>query len=114
MSPDLQQLAQVMLKMVEPVVQGGMAYLSAAESGAPGSCAQVWCPVCAVAAVASGEQHPLTAIVAEYGVALLALVRAVAEPDDPAPPDGDRKTPHEEQPTPGPGRYESIVVTIHE
>jgi hypothetical protein len=83
--------------------------------------------VCALAALASGEQHPLLTVVAEHSVALLGVVRALLEnaentenaeqsartappdgpPPPPEPPDGD-------QPPPGPGRYQHIPVTVEE
>ena len=45
----------------------------------PGKCQQVWCPVCALAALVTGEQHPLLTVVAEHSVALLAVVRAMVD-----------------------------------
>lgn len=112
--PDLQQLAQTLLVMLQPLIQAGKAYVSAADDGAPGKCTQVWCPVCAAVAVASGEHHPLTAIVAEHGAALLSLLDAMARPGAPAPPGDDGGSPDDEPPPPVPGAYEPIVVTIHE
>jgi hypothetical protein len=50
--------------------------------GAAGRCQQVWCPVCALAAVANGEQHPLLTVIADHSVALLAVIRGmVTDPD---------------------------------
>jgi len=37
----------------------------------------VWCPVCALAAVANGEQHPLLTVIADHSVALLAIIRGM-------------------------------------
>jgi len=86
--PELQRLAQTILAMLDPLVQAGAAVASAAaDAGAPGKCTQVWCPVCAVAAVASDQQHPLTSVIDEHGVALLALIHSIAKPKDPEPPD---------------------------
>ncbi|WP_099042429.1 hypothetical protein [Mycobacterium neglectum] len=124
--PELRQLAQTILDRLDPVVR--MAAARAAAGGAtPGKCQQVWCPVCALAALASGEEHPLLAVVADHSVALLAVVRALIEdadsaaqsaarsgdeppggsPPPPDPPDGD-------EPPPGPGRYQHIPVTVEE
>ena len=113
--PELQRLAQTILAMLDPLVQAGAAVASAAaDAGAPGKCTQVWCPVCAVAAVASDQQHPLTSVIDEHGVALLALIHSIAKPKDPEPPDDPaRGEPAEQSPHP-PSGYQPIVVTIHE
>jgi hypothetical protein len=128
--PELRQLAQTILDRLDPMVR--LAAARAAASGAgPGKCQQVWCPVCALAALAAGEQHPLLAVIADHSVALLTVVRAILEdtadaadaaqsaaaagdeppdgsPPPPDPPDGD------EPPPPGPGRYQHIPVTVEE
>jgi hypothetical protein len=117
--PELRQLAQTILDRLEPAVRLAAARASAGGTS-PGKCQQVWCPVCALAAVATGEQHPLLTVVADHSVALLAVVRAVIEdtadaadaaappPPPPEPPDGDQPPP------PGPGRYQHIPVTVEE
>jgi hypothetical protein len=126
LGPELRQLAQTILDRLDPALR--LAAARAAASGAgPSKCQQVWCPVCALAALASGEQHPLLTVVAEHSVALLGVVRALLEnaentenaeqsartappdgpPPPPEPPDGD-------QPPPGPGRYQHIPVTVEE
>jgi hypothetical protein len=101
-----------------------MAAARAAGSGdSPGKCQQVWCPVCALAALAAGEQHPLLTVIAEHSVALLAVVRAVVEdganaakadtpPEPPEPPSGPPSG--DEPPPPEPGRYQHIPVTVEE
>lgn len=89
-------------------------------SGEAGKCEQVWCPVCALAALVSGEQHPLLTVVADHSVALLTVIKAMLEdgPDGPVPDppgDGDHAPPPPRQPQPtGGGRYESIPVTVEE
>jgi hypothetical protein len=103
-----------------------MAAARAAGSGdGPGKCQQVWCPVCALAALVAGEEHPLLTVVAEHSVALLAVIRAVVEdsadtkgnippepPETPPPPTGP---PEGDQPPPTePGRYQHIPVTVEE
>ena len=120
--PELRQLAQTILDRLDPAVR--LAAARAAGSGdSPGKCQQVWCPVCALAALAAGEQHPLLTVIAEHSVALLAVVRAVVEdgantatppepPEAPPPPSG---LPGGDQPPPpGPGRYQHIHVTVEE
>jgi hypothetical protein len=121
--PELRQLAQTILDRLDPAVR--MAAARAAGSGdGPGKCQQVWCPVCALAALAAGEEHPLLTVVAEHSVALLAVIRAVIEgtadapngppepPDTPPPPTGP---PEGDQPPPTePGRYQHIPVTVEE
>lgn len=100
--PELQQLAQTVLAVIDPLIQA--VTTSKPTDGKPGKCEQTWCPVCAVAAIAAGETHPLAAIVAEHGAALLAVIRAVATPTEPdAEPPPDR-----------PSGYQPIPVTIYE
>ncbi len=133
LGPELRQLAQVILDRLDPAVRSAALLAAARSTDGPGSCQQVWCPVCALAALASGEQHPLLAVIADHSVALLTVVRAVIEnavdtadaadaaqsaagsggeaegpPPPPDPPDGD------EPPPPGPGRYQHIPVTVEE
>ena len=122
--PELRQLAQTILDRLDPAVR--LAAARAAGSGdAPGKCQQVWCPVCALAALVAGEQHPLLTVVAEHSVALLAVVRAIIEntadtggptppepPEAPPPPSGPPGG--DQPPPPGPGRYQHIPVTVEE
>jgi hypothetical protein len=117
--PELRQLAQIILDRLDPAVR--LAAARAAGSGdAPGKCQQVWCPVCALAALVAGEQHPLLTVIAEHSVALLAVVRAMVDnietppepPQAPPPPSGP---PGGDEPPPGgPGRYQHIPVTVEE
>ena len=119
MGPELRQLAQSILDKLDPAVR-----LAAARalSGGQGRCQQVWCPVCALAALVAGEQHPLLTVVAEHSVALLTVIKAVIDgadgggpkgPDE--PPDGAPRAPGGDEPPPsGPGRYEHIPVTVEE
>ena len=118
--PELRQLAQGILDKLDPAVR-----LAAARalSGGAGKCQQVWCPVCALAALVAGEQHPLLTVIAEHSVALLTVIKAVVEgpdgtgpkgPDDPPggpPPSGPGG---DEPPPPAPGRYQHIPVTVEE
>ena len=93
--PELRQLAQAILDRLDPAVR--LAAARAAGSGdGPGKCQQVWCPVCALAALVAGEQHPLLTVIAEHSVALLTVVRAMVE--DIA--ERRRRTPPPEPPQP--------------
>src|ERR1700730_2897788 len=99
LAPELRQLAQTILDRLDPAVRLAAAR-AAGSGGSPGKCQQVWCPVCAVAALAAGGHHPLLTIIAEHSVALLAVVREViqdtpataakteAPPEPPEPPSG--------------------------
>jgi hypothetical protein len=124
--PELRQLAQTILDRLDPAVR--LAAARAAGSGdGPGKCQQVWCPVCALAALVAGEQHPLLTVVGEHSVALLAAIRAILEdaadsaagsqrqgeppPEGPPSPDGPGGG---EPPPAGPGRYQHIPVTVEE
>jgi hypothetical protein len=116
LGPELRLLAQAILDKLDPAVR--FAAARAAGSGA-GKCRQVWCPVCALAALVAGEQHPLLTVIAEHSVALLAVVRAILEqaehetgPTGPEePPDGPPPAP---EPPPAPSRYQHIPVTVEE
>jgi hypothetical protein len=111
--PELQQLATTILAVVDPLLQAGAAaFASAAEGAGPGKCAQVWCPFCAVAALASGEHHPLASIVAEHGTALLTVLRAAAQSDVRAPAEGAAQMDADVHRTGG--RYSPIPVEIHD
>jgi len=115
--PELRQLAQTILDQLDPAVRLAAARLSA---GGDAKCQQVWCPVCALAALVNGEQHPMLSVIAEHSVALLAVVRAIADgagasgptetPEPPTTPDG----PPDESPPTGPGRYQHIPVNVEE
>jgi len=121
--PELRKLAQKILDQIDPAVR--LAASMAVGGGAgTGKCQQVWCPVCALAAVVSGDEHPLLTVVAEHSVALLAVIRAIVDQVDqttPTPP-----TPPPDGP-PGGGaepeaaadlgsttRYQPISVTVDE
>ena len=83
--PELRQLAQAILDRLDPAVR--LAAARAAGSGdGPGKCQQVWCPVCALAALVAGEQHPLLDVIAEHSVSLLAVIRALVEGADTSGP----------------------------
>lgn len=114
LGPELRQLAQTILDQLDPAVRLAAARLSGSGEG---KCQQVWCPVCALAALVNGEQHPMLSVIAEHSVALLAVVRAMADsagatetPEPPTTPDG----PSDEPPPDGPGRYQHIPVTVEE
>jgi hypothetical protein len=124
-TPELRQLAQSILDRLDPAVRMAAAR---AASGSDGKCQQVWCPVCALAALVSGEQHPLLTVIAEHSVALLSVVRAMTDamdtgagtpspPTDPSGPSGPvsgGRGPDEDPPRSGPGRYQHIPVTVEE
>jgi hypothetical protein len=125
--PELRALAQALLDRLDPAVRTAAA-LAAGRGG--GRCQQVWCPVCALAALVRGEQHPLLTVIADHSVALLALVRAMVDDLDdgrPAPSSYDRPPdtppggpanppdpPVDEPPPSGPGRYQHIPVSFDE
>lgn len=118
--PELRQLAQAILDRLDPALRAAAA-LAASRADQPAKCQQVWCPVCALAAVATGESHPLLAVVAEHSAALVTVLRAVLEdgapgpdgsgppPAEPPPPDG---VPAGDQPPVEPGRYQHIPVVV--
>lgn len=117
--PELRQLAQLILDRLDPAVRAAATMASEALRG-PGRCQQVWCPVCALAALVSGEQHPMLTVIAEHSVALMAAVRAMAADPRPesaeATPPVDTETPPETDPAAPPsttnGRYHRIDIVI--
>lgn len=121
--PELRALAQAILDRLDPAVRTAAAMASAAGSG-PGKCQQVWCPVCALAALATGEQHPLLTLIAEHSVALMAMIRAMtadaaATPADPGPeapdsPDGGGPNGEKAETRKSQGRYQHIPVTVED
>ncbi|MGP4054231.1 hypothetical protein ACTWP6_05305 [Mycobacterium sp. 4D054] len=126
LGPELRQLAQSILDKLDPAVRLAAARAQGVDGG-PGRCQQVWCPVCALAALISGEQHPLLSVLAEHSVALLTLVKAMVDdiertgggappepdgppPDEPGPPAPDGPS----GPSSTPGRYQHIPVSVEE
>ena len=114
--PELRQLAQTILDRLDPALRLAAARAAAAGSG-PGKCQQVWCPVCALVALAAGEQHPMLTVIADHSVALLAVVKALIAQSEsgpsgggtpPPPPDGPPDRPHRPaRPTPA-GRAAAV------
>lgn len=125
--PELRRLAQAILNGIDPAVR---AAAIRAASGGTGKCQQVWCPVCALAAVISGEQHPMLTVIADHSVALLDVIRAMvddierasapaaeAEPAADGPAD-DAEAPARSTNGNGTGsakaRYQPITVTLQD
>jgi hypothetical protein len=121
LGPELRSLAQAILHRVDPAIRFAAARAAAGGDRAS-RCQQVWCPVCALAALVQGEQHPLLDVVAEHSVALLDVVRALVDdidaagppPTPPTPPPASPPPSGEPPPSPGPGRYQHIPVTVQE
>ena len=104
--PELRRLAALILAKLTPIITAAAAAIPD-DNAEPGKCQQVWCPVCAVAALAAGEQHPLTTLLAEHGTALITVLAATLDPDHPDPP-VTAPVPASERSS----RYEHIDVTI--
>jgi hypothetical protein len=88
LGPELRLLAQAILDRLDPAVRAAASKAGEALRG-PVRCEQVWCPVCALAALANGEQHPLLALIAEHSETLMTVVRSMAEDQPPADPKAD-------------------------
>ncbi|HXB85241.1 hypothetical protein [Mycobacterium sp.] len=116
--PELRKLAQSILDGIDPAVR--LAVSRALGDGAgTGKCQQVWCPICALAAVVTGEEHPLLTVIAEHSVALLAVIRAIVEQVDGStpPPDGPPSGGAEVDAAAdaaATSRYQPITVTVEE
>ncbi len=114
--PELRALAQAILDRLDPAVRAAAAMASGAGSGS-GKCQQVWCPVCALAALINGEQHPLLSLIAEHSVALMTMVRAMvadSAADTPPPPDGGGSDQGVEHESPTKGRYQQIPIIVED
>lgn len=123
LGPELRRLAQVILDGIDPAVRMA-ATMTAGNGPGTGKCQQLWCPVCALAALATGDQHPLLTVIADHSIALLEVIRAIVNDIDRSPPQPPPPPPGE---SPGPGsaadagadtgvrsRYQPIPVTIEE
>jgi hypothetical protein len=121
---ELRRLAQAILDGVDPAVRAAAAMASGAGAGT-GKCQQVWCPVCALAAVVTGEEHPLVTVIADHSVALLDVIRAIvddidrsAEPPPDGPPGGgltaEAAAHNGANGSNGKSRYQPIPVTLEE
>jgi hypothetical protein len=121
--PELRRLAQMILDGIDPAVRTAAA-LTAGGGVGTGKCQQVWCPVCALAALATGEQHPLLTVIADHSVALLEVIRGIV--NDVNDIDRSPKPPPDGPPGGEPGaggprgtgavktRYQPIPVTVEE
>jgi hypothetical protein len=122
--PELRQLAQLILDRLDPAVRAAAAMATDALRG-PGRCQQVWCPVCALAALVNGEQHPLLTVIADNSVALLTVIRAMtgdptaaaeSTPDAPDARSDSTATPTGADSTGDPagsdGRYHDIPIIV--
>jgi hypothetical protein len=112
--PELRQMAQLILDRLDPAVRAAAA-LAADRGEGPGKCQQTWCPVCALAALVTGEQHPLLTVIADHSIALLAVIRAMVEgAERQPPPDGGDGPGGQGSDRPPPGRYQHIPITVEE
>jgi hypothetical protein len=114
LGPELRALAQAILDRLDPAVRAGAAM---ASGGGQGKCEQVWCPVCALAALVNGEQHPLLTVVAEHSVALVSMIRAIITEDGAGPPEpggGPPDRPVPDSPERPGSRYQHIPVSVED
>ncbi len=118
--PELRRLAQAILDGIDPAVRAAAALTAGAGVGT-GKCQQVWCPVCALAALATGDQHPLLTVIADHSIALLDVIRAIvddidrsAKPPPDGPPGGGPATRTEAEDAAAKTRYQPIPVTVEE
>jgi hypothetical protein len=117
--PELRKLAQKILDQIDPAVRLAAAAMVGDGPGT-GKCQQVWCPVCALAAIVSGDEHPLLTVIAEHSVTLLAVIRAIVDQVDrptPQPPTGPPSGAGAEEGTDAPvptSRYQPIAVTVED
>ncbi|OHT87075.1 hypothetical protein [Mycobacteroides saopaulense] len=87
LGPELRALAASILDKLDPALR--QAARAPSDGGVPGKCDQLFCPVCALAALIEGEHHPLLATIAEHSLALVMVVRAMLEAEaGPNGPDG--------------------------
>ncbi|SPM42198.1 hypothetical protein MNAB215_4417, partial [Mycobacterium numidiamassiliense] len=119
LGPELRKLAQAILDGIDPAVRMA-ASLTAGDGPGTGKCQQIWCPVCALAAVATGDQHPLLTVIADHSIALLEVIRSIVDDIDrsakppPDGPPGGGPHPEPEAETAAGTHYQPIPVTIEE
>jgi hypothetical protein len=121
--PELRRLAEAILDGIDPAVRAAAAMTGGGGVGT-GKCQQVWCPVCALAALATGDQHPLLTIIADHSIGLLEVVRAIISDvgdidRSPKPPPREPPEPPDPPDSAGPAgpaktRYQPIPVTVDE
>ncbi len=125
--PELRRLAQAILDGIDPAVRTAAA-LTAGGGVGTGKCQQVWCPVCALAALATGDQHPLLTVIADHSIALMEVIRGIdndvkdfdrsANPPPEGPPGGGLGAETDAGTATGDGaartRYQPIPVTVEE
>lgn len=107
LGPELRQLAAAILERLDPAVRAAAAMAAESLRG-PQRCQQVWCPVCALAALITGEQHPLLGVIAEHSVTLLAVIQKMAA-------DAPANDPQPEPAAPPPSadvRYQPIEIVV--
>jgi hypothetical protein len=116
--PELRKLAEAILNGIDPAVRMAAA-MTAGNGPGTGKCQQIWCPVCALAALATGDQHPLLTVIADHSIALLEVIRAIvddidrsAQPPPDGPPGDGGDTPADDADVRT--RYQPIPVTIEE
>lgn len=121
--PELRRLAQSILDGIDPAVRAA-ATLTAGAGPGTGKCQQVWCPVCALAALATGDQHPLLTAIADHSIALLQVIRDIvsdasdidraSKPSPEPPPDGPPGGATDGGDAASRTRYQPIPVTLDE
>ncbi|BBZ27385.1 hypothetical protein MMAD_16800 [Mycolicibacterium madagascariense] len=105
--PQVRAIVRKLLTILGPLLESGAALIPGADAPR-GRCQQTWCPACAVAAVAAGEQHPLVMIIAEHGATLLAVLQSASHPAEaPSAPAAGPVAPPQ-------SRYQPIPVTIQD
>jgi hypothetical protein len=112
--PELRQLAQAILDRLDPAVRAAAAMAAESMRG-PGRCEQVWCPLCALAALLNGEQHPLLLLMAEHSGTLMTLIRDMTADPQPAPADAGDAEPRpagDAPPSTQNGRYHRIPIVV--
>lgn len=124
--PELRRLAQAILDGIDPALRTAAALTAGGGSDGKGTgkCQQVWCPVCALAALATGDQHPLLTVIADHSIALLEAIRGIVDdidrsaPPPPAGPPGGGGADADAEPDAGDAtaktRYQPIPVTVEE
>lgn len=125
LGPELRKLAEAILDGIDPAVRMAAA-MTAGNGPGTGKCQQIWCPVCALAALATGDQHPLLTVIADHSIALLEVIRAIvddidrsSEPTPQPPPDGPSGGGARAEDAPADDanvrrRYQPIPVTVEE
>ncbi|GGC71153.1 hypothetical protein GCM10011410_25080 [Hoyosella rhizosphaerae] len=76
---ELRQLAQAVVERYEPALRN---FAEGHHDGAITRSGCAWCPVCAIVAIAKGENHELLGFLARHAATVLGFLKTILEHED--------------------------------